>query len=625
MHVKTSSRPGPSFSRPGSILFPKDRLLYQVLADQAAPVIEKIVDRSRSFSHWLKGEDAEEMFIPTRACWNEMQRALATHAKNDRWKYVVKLDVSNCFASVNLHTLVNFLAASGYSDPLVTTLENLLIHYTGTRSSRGLIQGIFPSDLFGNFYLAPIDQYLADAHIPSVRYVDDIYLFVTDLDDAERATRRVVSALRTYDLALNEAKSYVLPKNLLITEEPDLEELFRDAIEEVRQKLSEDAMVEDYGFQREFDEDSAEEEKEDTEYIELKATEALFSEIGRFKGNEEKIERFCLPLFAKARSKHAVAHVLPLLSQYPAMSQLYCAYLVKFVDDTEITKAIEATLLADHRMFDWQRMWMVATLIPAKAGSDELVKACLDVTRSSQYHEALRAICAIYVAKFGSFQRRQALFSEYGSLGYPYIQTAVLYGARFAPAIEKRNAIASWGPHSELHAPEFDFDGKEREILTRIRVQPIDGRPMIRVNFLGDPNDCFCAFDARQIGEDLPEMLVIRPTELVFDDDAVIGVVVCMGQNVGSKRAHLVLSGFDSKVQIQCLPEKVDRRWLSQPRREVAVLCRPCCRERNGLEFAERDDRIHAAPPSQSTSTSCFARLRRRFHGSTPYTCHWAR
>ena len=38
--VLASKRLGPSFSRPGSILLPHDRLLYQALADQVAPIVK---------------------------------------------------------------------------------------------------------------------------------------------------------------------------------------------------------------------------------------------------------------------------------------------------------------------------------------------------------------------------------------------------------------------------------------------------------------------------------------------------------------------------------------------------------------------------------------------------------
>jgi hypothetical protein len=43
----SSKRLGPSFSRPGSILLPHDRLLYQALADQAAPIVADKTDPAR--------------------------------------------------------------------------------------------------------------------------------------------------------------------------------------------------------------------------------------------------------------------------------------------------------------------------------------------------------------------------------------------------------------------------------------------------------------------------------------------------------------------------------------------------------------------------------------------------
>src|SRR4029077_16732397 len=42
---------GPAYSRPGSILLPWDRILYQPLADKAAPIIKSKTDSLRSFSH----------------------------------------------------------------------------------------------------------------------------------------------------------------------------------------------------------------------------------------------------------------------------------------------------------------------------------------------------------------------------------------------------------------------------------------------------------------------------------------------------------------------------------------------------------------------------------------------
>jgi hypothetical protein len=148
---------GPTFSRPGSILLPKDRLFYQALADLAAPLIEKRSNRRRSFSHRLAEPASAEMFESSRASWNRMQKSLNKMSDSVERVYVIKADVANFFGSVNQHTLVNHLEAIGYPAPLRNALDAFLVLLTGDRNSRGIIQGVFPSDLFGNFYLNPID------------------------------------------------------------------------------------------------------------------------------------------------------------------------------------------------------------------------------------------------------------------------------------------------------------------------------------------------------------------------------------------------------------------------------------------------------------------------------------
>src|SRR6266850_6723482 len=178
-------RLGPSFSRPGSILLPHDRLLYQALADQATQIVAAKTDHTRSFSHRLGAPDSVSMFLPTRTCWSALQSALSQHSKGDRVKYILKIDVANYFGSMNLHTLINVLNDSGYASELSGRLEAVLTSYTSLRSSRGILQGMFPSDLFGNFYMEPIDRFLKDYSIRAARYVDDIYVFIESVEAAE--------------------------------------------------------------------------------------------------------------------------------------------------------------------------------------------------------------------------------------------------------------------------------------------------------------------------------------------------------------------------------------------------------------------------------------------------------
>lgn len=434
---------GPTFSRPGSILLPKDRLVYQLLADKAAPLIKRNTDRTRSFSHRVM-TTSPEMFEPSRAAWNRMQQALNRLSRKKNG-YVVKADVANCFASVNQHTLINHLESLGYPSTLRNALDAMLVLNTGDRSSRGLLQGIFPSDLFGNFYLNPIDQMFKDLKIASVRYVDDIYAFVPSLARAEEVMRELTRRLRDYDLSLNEAKSKLLNSKSLIIEEPDLEELFSDAVEE----LKEDDIDSDYGFQSEWDDSSDDTEAEE---LELSATIILFDSIEKFPAHVEKIERFCLPLFAAAGSDYAVDHVLERFTRRPAMSQIYCAYLMAFLDIKEVRDALTNLLDSSELPYDWQRMWILASLMTSDKGRDGIVSDTLKIYKDGRRHEALRAVAAIFVAKHGTYPRQKELIDNYGITGSTYLQTAVLYGARYFHTTTRRTSIKSWSGQSTTHS-----------------------------------------------------------------------------------------------------------------------------------------------------------------------------
>jgi len=81
---------GPNYSRPGSILPPSDRLFYQALADQAAPVIDNASDHDRSFSHKLAPPLSPAMFHSSRACWNKLQETNKAHARTKGVKYALQ-------------------------------------------------------------------------------------------------------------------------------------------------------------------------------------------------------------------------------------------------------------------------------------------------------------------------------------------------------------------------------------------------------------------------------------------------------------------------------------------------------------------------------------------------------
>ena len=133
------------------------------------------------------------------------------------------------------------------------------------------------------------------------------------MDAADQLLRELIPVLRSYDLVLNEAKSVIIPKFALLSEEPDLEALFSAAVEEISEQVDDDDFDADYGFQSDWedeedddfdgtDEDD-EEDEDDGEAgdLELKATMVLFDSIHEYPGNEENIERFACLCFRRRR------------------------------------------------------------------------------------------------------------------------------------------------------------------------------------------------------------------------------------------------------------------------------------------------------------------------------------
>lgn len=447
--IEVSANPprlGPNYSRPGSILLPRDRLLYQALADIAAPIVKAKTNWSRSFSHQLAPGDSPSMFLPTRTCWSALQKALTKYSKVDSLKYVLKIDVANYFGSLNLHTLINVLSDSGYGKAFSERLEAILLHYTGERSSRGILQGMYPSDLLGNYYLAPIDRFLDEYGVPSARYVDDLYIFVENVEATHYLLRHLIPELRSYDLVLNEAKSAIKPKATLKTEEPDLEALFDAAVEEISEQIDDDDFDVDYGFQSEWDDEDESDERPD---LELQATMMLFDSLSSYSGQEENIERFCLPLFSKAGSAYAVSHVMDAFKRRPAMAQIYASYLAKFLHDAKVGQFL-LSLLSDASLVDWQKIWILAALSQVTKSDDAAVKEAWALLKDANKHDALRAVAAIYVGRYGDHSRRKALSAIYPSVS-EYIQAAIYYSSRRWPVPERATARASWGGHGQLN------------------------------------------------------------------------------------------------------------------------------------------------------------------------------
>jgi hypothetical protein len=75
----------------------------------------------------------------------------------------------------------------------------------------------------------------------------------------------------------------------------------------------------------------------------------------------------------------------------------------------------------------------------------------LAVAKDPTRHDALRAVSAIFVGRFGDAARRKSLGALYPTVS-PYVQAAIYYSSRDWPAVERATAKAMWGNNHALNA-----------------------------------------------------------------------------------------------------------------------------------------------------------------------------
>lgn len=441
------------FTRVGSILYPYERLAYQIIIDGIAPVAEKYLNRRRVYSHrFLKNDSSGFMFEPAGDCYSAYRDKIIKHCENRKFSYVFRADVVSHFQNINQHYLISSLRNAECDSSLLNFLEKLILRFTAN-ISRGIIQGVFPSDFLGNFSLCPIDNHLIFNGVPFVRYVDDMVMFFPTERKAQFYKIQTSKWLREEGLDLNEAKTKILPKNIFFKEETEVERMFEDAKEELgddferedfyRSTISWDfdpsGLVEDIGLQ---DDD-----------IELNATISLFEITDVEDITRDKIDKFCLSIFIAANKDCAFNHVIRNYSHRPHMSQFFAKYLKNVIsNDQSCAKYVEKIIFDKKMIFDFQYIWLYAALINANRINKRTVDLTIKQMKNANLSEALRAVCSILIGKFGNSIQKRFLRSHYAQEQSHYVKSAILYGARYFSTPEKNACFRAWGGHNELNS-----------------------------------------------------------------------------------------------------------------------------------------------------------------------------
>lgn len=433
------------FTRPGSILRPADRFLYQALVDHIMDELEGSLDRQRSFSH-LPSDEEGQMFQPNHVSWERFQACVADIC--DESEFILKADISHYFERLPQHHVVNLMTVAGCAPEVVGLLEEMMLAFR-ERDSFGIIQGVYPSDALGNFFLSDFDAYCELADILSARYVDDIYMGFPSEAEAREGLASLIERLRKDGLHLNEYKSKILPADEVVRQETAIDRLF----DEIREEVEDDESYErasPYGFEVEWEEDE-EEDEVDEEALENAAVEHLMENISEHPNHEDQIEKFCLPILRSAASDSAVDHVLENLKEKPHQTRLYFSYLSTFVrSDREVVDALEE-LAADETVSNYQRMFLLAALLRARTVERATVNTAIQWLQNPRVAKEARAMAAIFAAKHGVAVQKRAVRTSYEGEQSEYVRSAILYASKHLSVAERRTCKRAWGGHNAIN------------------------------------------------------------------------------------------------------------------------------------------------------------------------------
>lgn len=435
-------------SRPGSILLPHDRLLYQGLVEDLISKMEEQMDRSRTFSH-VPADSGDNLFEPSSDSWTAFQSQVEKICTD--CEFVLQCDVANFFETLSQHPLVNALEGSGCRAESVRLLEKLLTSFKQS-VSQGIIQGIFPSDVLGNFYLADIDALCDLKELPSARYVDDIFIGFETRLDAMVFLNVLIEKLRKVGLNLNPTKTKIVASKEILFEQKEIDILFDAAREEIKEAAN---LIEAgaYGFQGDWiNSDDLEEAFNEGANEDLIAVRALLDFAVEGDDQAEKIDRFCLPYLRSVSDDYGVERAFNGLAERPHLTRNYFSYLSHFAKNDEvIRKRIEKLIRANDFYLDYQRMYYLAGVMSCKEVERETVKHAINWLTEGQIGDPTRAIAAIFVAKFGTVQDRKSVREMYDNVS-PYMQAAILYSSQFYVSAEKSVMKKAWRGHSDINA-----------------------------------------------------------------------------------------------------------------------------------------------------------------------------
>jgi hypothetical protein len=193
-------------------LDPLDSLIFTALVHENAELIERFripEERTIACSYRISLDTKGSFVEDSKRGYNDFIGKSDQLANDFKGGFVLVTDLVDFYNQIYLHRVNNLLDEAGSTSG--KTIESFLSGLN-TNVSQGIPVGPYPSILLAELVMADIDKKIL-AHTESfVRYVDDIYIFLTNADGAYKLLHALTFYLYSnHRLVLSSEKTKVVP------------------------------------------------------------------------------------------------------------------------------------------------------------------------------------------------------------------------------------------------------------------------------------------------------------------------------------------------------------------------------------------------------------------------------
>lgn len=403
--------------RPAIIPHIQDRIVYQAIADFLAPHFEP---EESVCSNKLASPHSESMFLPGVRLWTEFQDRVEEQC--DAYQYVVETDLTAYFEHIQHPLLYDRLrdvyagsSVAGEIGRCRSLLNQLLSQWRGISPKHfGLPQVNDASSFFANLYLDDLDKWLVSHNYVSLRYVDDLRIFVNSETDARRALADVITKLRGMGLYVSSAKTRIRQSNVVASELARRREIV-DPIESAieSRKRSRIVAVQDYILQ-------------------------LFAELCSPNLADDRLFRYCVNRLKMLKAwgfisddygaDATIQPVLDKLYDMPESTDIFVDYLSLYADNPNVQNDVIRFLQGPYSIYPWQQLHLLELLLRAESlgtHSSYLRQLTCEITEN-QRHLAIRGKAYVLRGKIGTYSDRRDIRDQYYREPDEYLRRAII-------------------------------------------------------------------------------------------------------------------------------------------------------------------------------------------------------